>query len=104
MNEKALIQPWYQWEGKDLLLVIQVQPRARQDEIVGFHGNSLKIRLTAAPIDGQANQHLLRFLADIFKVPKTHITLVSGAAGRMKRIRITAPRLVPEQLRNFGLY
>ncbi|CAK0739178.1 DUF167 domain-containing protein YggU (modular protein) [Gammaproteobacteria bacterium] len=91
--------PWYRWEGADLLLAVHIQPRAHQDEITGPHGDALKIRLAAAPIEGQANTHLLRFLAELFDVPIARVILVSGATGRAKRVRITAPLTVPEKLR-----
>ncbi len=92
---------WCRWEGVDLLLAIHVQPRARHDEIVGPHGDALKIRLTAAPIEGQANEHLMRFLANTLRVPRAQVTLVSGATGRAKRLRITGPLTIPEALQKW---
>jgi len=89
---------WYRWEGVDLLLVVHIQPRARQDEIVGAHGDALKIRLTAAPIEGQANIHLRRFLAEVFDIAVARVVLVSGATGRAKRVRIIAPPAIPKRL------
>ena len=83
------------WQGADLLLDVHVQPRAAKDEIVGFHGDRLKIRITAPPVDGKANRHLIDFLADTFRVPKRDVVLLSGESGRDKRFKIQAPKQVP---------
>ena len=82
---------WYQWDEEDLLLNIRVQPKASHDEIVGPHNNALKIRITAPPVDGKANAHLVRFLAKSFGVAKSRIELISGETGREKRLRVRAP-------------
>lgn len=87
---------WYRWDGTDLVLQLHVQPRARQDEIVGPHGDRLKVRITAPPVDGKANKHLLKFLAKTFAVPSSHVQLVSGETGRDKRFRIVSPHQLPE--------
>lgn len=79
----------------DLVLAVHIQPRAARDEIVGFHGGRLKIRITAPPVDGKANQHLIGLLADIFQVPKRDVVLLSGASGREKRFRIKGPKALP---------
>lgn len=85
----------YQWQGEDLLLVLRVQPRASRDEIVGPHGDSLKIRITAPPVDGKANSHLLKYLAKAFGVPRADVELVTGESGRNKQVRIRAPVTLP---------
>jgi uncharacterized protein (TIGR00251 family) len=83
---------WYRWDGDDLILRVHAQPRAAKDEIVGPHGDSLKIRITAPPVEGKANAHLIKFLAKAFGVPKSQVDLLSGETGRAKRFRIQAPR------------
>lgn len=87
---------WYRWDGTDLILLLHIQPRARQDEIVGPHGERLKIRITAPPADGKANRHLLKFLARLFSVPASQLQLEAGETGRDKRVRIPQPRQLPE--------
>lgn len=87
--------PWYQWDGEDLLLAVHVQPRASADSLEGTHGERLKIRLTAPPVDGKANSHLIRFLARQFGVPRRQVQLLSGESSRAKRIRIQRPRQLP---------
>lgn len=74
---------------------VHVQPRASRDEITGIHGNRIKIRITAPPVDGKANEHLMRFLAIEFKVSKRQVILISGETGRDKRFKIEAPRVIP---------
>jgi uncharacterized protein (TIGR00251 family) len=89
---------WYRWSGEDLLIDVQVQPRASRDEIVGPHGDCIKVRITAPPVEGRANTHLTEFLAAGFGVPKSQVALVSGTGTRRKRLRIRAPRRLPEVL------
>jgi hypothetical protein len=90
----------HSWQGEDLLLEVRVQPRADRDEIAGLHDARLKVRITAPPTDGKANAHLVKYLARQFKVPKSRVQIVSGHSGRNKRIRIHAPRRLPEDLRS----
>jgi uncharacterized protein (TIGR00251 family) len=79
---------WYRWQDNHLLLNISLQPRARSDEICGVHGDALKIRITAPPVNGKANAHLIAFLAKQCGVSKSAITLISGESARHKRLRI----------------
>jgi uncharacterized protein (TIGR00251 family) len=72
----------------DLTLTILVQPRASRSEIVGPHGDALKVRLAAAPVDGAANEELVRLLAKEYGVPKSAVEIVGGFASRRKMVRI----------------
>jgi uncharacterized protein (TIGR00251 family) len=92
----------YRWQGDTLQLHVHLQPRASRDEIVGPHGDNLKIRITAPPVDGKANQHLLRFLAHEFGVPKSQVNLVSGHSSRTKVVLIHRPRKLPPQIQSMG--
>ena len=74
-----------------VLLAIRVQPRARQDEVVGWQGATLRVRVTAPPSEGRANEAVVRLLADALGVPRSAIALVRGAASRDKLFRIGAP-------------
>lgn len=88
---------WYTWQEETLLLTLRVQPRASKDEIVGPHGeDALKVRITAPPVDGKANQHLIAFLAKSFGVAKGQVTLLKGDSGRDKRFAIESPKRFPE--------
>lgn len=74
---------------------LHVQPKASKDEWAGLHGERLKLRIKAAPIDGKANQHLITFIADEFAVSKSACKLVTGESGREKRIAISSPKKLP---------
>ena len=67
---------------------VRVQPRASRSEIVGVAGDALKIRLAAPPVDGAANDALIRFLAGSLHAPRSSLTLVSGRTSRTKVIDI----------------
>jgi len=84
------------WDGADLILRVQVQPRASCDEFAGIHAGALKVRLTSPPVDGKANAALIAFLAESFGVAKRQVTLLKGESGRTKQLRIQAPvRFLP---------
>jgi uncharacterized protein (TIGR00251 family) len=65
-----------------------VQPRASRTEIAGRYGDALKVRLAAPPVDGAANEVLVRFLAERLGVPRSAVRLESGAGGRAKVIAV----------------
>lgn len=68
---------------------VRVQPRAAASEIAGVHGDALKVRLTAPPVDGAANEALVEFLAGTFEIPKRTVTIVSGSSSRSKVVELT---------------
>jgi uncharacterized protein (TIGR00251 family) len=86
------------WQASALILELHVQPGARRDEIVGTHGERLKIKTSALPIDGRANRHLLEFLAEAFGVTRSQVTLIRGETSRLKTVRIEAPKTLPAEL------
>jgi hypothetical protein len=89
------VASYFRWDGEDLILDCHLQPKASKDEFAGLHGERLKIRLTAPPVDGKANAHLQAFLAKAFGVAKSQVTLESGELNRQKRLRIRAPQQLP---------
>jgi uncharacterized protein (TIGR00251 family) len=82
---------WLKEAPDHLILSLHVQPGAKRTGVVGTHGDALKIRLAAPPVDGRANEELIAFLAREFGVPKRQVELVSGATGRNKRVIVHAP-------------
>lgn len=84
----------------DLLLQLYIQPKASRDQIVGLHGEEIKIAITAPPVDGKANAHLTKYLSKAFKVPKGDIDIIKGQMGRHKQVRISSPKLIPEEVQN----
>jgi len=97
-SARGEIPPCYRWDGDTLILAVRVQPRASRDEIGVVHAGRLRVRITAPPIDGKANDHLIRFLAGEFGVPRARVELLGGAGGREKRLRIHAPTRIPPQV------
>ncbi|MEC4680341.1 MAG: DUF167 family protein [Nitrospirota bacterium] len=69
-------------------LRIHCQPRASKTEIVGLHGDALKVRLIAPPVEGQANTELCQFLARYFGVLRQEVQILSGKGGKQKRVLI----------------
>lgn len=84
--------PWRRI-GSDgsLTLAVHAQPGAKRSEFAGVHGARLRIRLAAPAAEGKANAALLAFLADAFAVPQRAVTLLHGATGRRKLVRISGP-------------
>jgi uncharacterized protein len=74
------------------LLPIRIQPRASKNEIVQMENGELKIRLTAPPVDGAANEALVRFLSELLSIAKSRVEIISGLTGRDKVIRIRGMR------------
>lgn len=79
---------WLRASGDGVLLTLHIQPGAKKTEVVGLHGDALKLRLAAPPVDGKANEALIDFLARALGIGKTHITLVSGQTSRSKRVAV----------------
>jgi len=86
---------WYEWRDDTLVLWVRIQPRSSRDEVAGVDDQRLKIRITAAPVDGAANRHLVGLLAREFRVPKTAVEVLSGQTGREKRLAVHGPRRQP---------
>jgi uncharacterized protein (TIGR00251 family) len=74
--------------AESALLRVRVQPRARSDEVVGWDCATLRVRVHAAPVDGEANQALLALLARAFRVPRSAVTLVRGSHARDTLVRV----------------
>jgi uncharacterized protein (TIGR00251 family) len=74
-----------------IILKVYLQPKASKNEIVGPYRDGIKVRVTAAPVEGKANEALLRFLAKEFGVAPSSVEIVRGHRSREKLIRITAP-------------
>lgn len=67
---------------------VRVVPRASHSEVVGEHEGALRVRIAAPPVDGAANDELVRLLARAFKVPRTAVAITAGQASRLKRVAI----------------
>ncbi len=75
--------------NKSVILVLRVTPRSSKNEITEVMGDgTVKIRITAPPVQGKANETLLKFLAGILDVPTSHLEIASGAGGRTKFVSV----------------
>ena len=71
-----------------ILLSVTVQPRASRSQVVGVHNNSLKIKLTAPPVEGEANKMCIQYLAKRLGLPKSMVEIVSGHTSRSKQLLV----------------
>lgn len=85
------------WINDNLLLRLRLTPKSSRDQVLGLMGDRIKVSITAAPIDGKANKHLLKLLSKMFKVAKSNITIVSGETDRDKTMCIEAPTALPDE-------
>ena len=92
----------YHWDGPDLVLNLKIQPRASKAEFSGPLSGTYKVRLTAPPLDGRANNHLRSFLAKAFHVSKSEVAIEAGEKGRQKRVRISSPKTLPSAMTQIG--
>lgn len=95
--QSSSAQSRYHLPVTEALLSVRVTPRSGRDEIVGWQGDELRVRLRAPPVEGQANAALRRLLAKRLGVPAAHVELVTGGTARVKRLRIAG--LTAEQVR-----
>ncbi|MEC5205076.1 uncharacterized protein (TIGR00251 family) [Vogesella perlucida] len=82
------MKTWLTVQPTGIRLTLHVQPGARKSEVAGEHGEALKIRLAAPPVEGKANAELLRWLADYLGVPRKAVTLLSGERNRHKIVSV----------------
>jgi uncharacterized protein len=92
------VSEWYRRNGDILTLTLHVQPGAKRTDVAGLHGEALKIRLAAPPIEGRANEALLKFIAEAFGVPLRQVELKQGGQSRHKVVAITGSKVEPESM------
>jgi uncharacterized protein (TIGR00251 family) len=74
-------------DGDDVVVAVHVQPGAGRTAVVGRHGDALKVRVAAPPVDDRANVAAVALLADVLDVAPSSIAVVSGERSRLKRLR-----------------
>lgn len=89
---------WFRRNGEVLTLTLHIQPGAKRSELAGLHGEALKIRLAAPPVEGRANEALLKFIAGLFDVPVRQVELKQGGQSRHKVVAISGSTVDPQQL------
>jgi uncharacterized protein (TIGR00251 family) len=82
---------WLSGQPSRWVIAVRAQPGARRAEVVGEHGRCLKIRIDAPPIEGRANEALLRWIAERLGLRHAQVTLLAGATGRDKRVLAETP-------------
>lgn len=85
----------YSWRDELLVFNVYLQPQASQNKLVGLYGNAVKITLTSPATGNLANKQLIQFLATLFQVKKTDVTLLSGQQSRRKRLSVSGPSQFP---------
>ncbi len=91
MSSKA----WCSALPAGLRLAVQIQPNAKKTEVIGVLDDALKLKLQAQPIEGKANDALIRYLAGALKVPRSAITLTHGQTSKKKLLEIRTASLTP---------
>lgn len=89
---------WYRRDPATgvVVLSIHAQPQARRTEVVGLHGESLKVRVAAPALESRANEALIAFVAERFGVPRRDVRLLSGEKSREKRLEVRSAAVDPE--------
>lgn len=77
---------------------LRVQPRGGRNDFVGPVGDRLRIRICSPPVDGEANETLIRYLAKQFRVTRSNVRIVSGRRGRDKLVEIDSPGKIPDKV------
>lgn len=79
--------PYWSEDPSGVLLVFHVLPNAPRTQIVGLHGEALKLKVHAPPVDGKANDEIVAFLSEASGLAKSRIRIVSGELGKSKRVK-----------------
>lgn len=94
---------WCSAAAKGVRIAVQITPNARKSEVIGVHDDALKLRLQAQPIEGRANEALMRYLADVLGVPKSTVTITHGHTNKRKIVEITHAALTTEDVKRLLL-
>ena len=96
-----LIMCWHRYDDADsLVLRLHIQTGAKRTEVIGLHGDALKLKLAATPVEGKANAVLLKFIAQCFEVPLSQVMLKQGEKSRRKLIVVQQSNHGPSALFN----
>ena len=93
---------FYHWEDEVLHLFVRVQPKASRDEFAEVQEDRIRVRITAPPVDGKANTHLVKFVAKTCGVAKSKVHIINGETGRNKHLSIESPVCLPEGIVKAG--
>lgn len=90
-------QAWVSAVPAGLRLAVQITPNAKHTEVIGVIDDALKLKLQAQPIEGKANEALVKFLAKVLGVPRSAIVITHGLASKRKLIEIRSQQLQPDE-------
>ena len=92
------MKPWYRRTDEGWLVSVHAQPGAKRTEVAGLHGDSLKVRLAAPPVEGKANAALVKFVAGALGVPKRLVSVAKGETSREKVLLVADAACDPARL------
>lgn len=98
----GLSAPWFRSVDERVLIEVHVQPGASRTEVVGLHGERLKIRLAARAAEGAANACLIEFLAERLGAARRDVSIEAGVTARAKRVAVRGAKFGPETLLGGG--
>jgi len=81
--------PWLKSTKDGVVIFIHLTPRAKRDAVEGQHGDALKVKIKAPPVDGKANDYLLKFIAGKLSIPRANLALIRGETSRDKQVLVT---------------
>jgi uncharacterized protein (TIGR00251 family) len=79
-------------------IAVQITPNARKTEVIGVQGDALKLKLQAQPIEGKANEALIKYLAKVLSVPRSAVTITHGHTNKKKLVEVVSATLTPEEV------
>jgi len=82
------INDYFKITGKDIVIKVKIIPGSSKNKVIGVYNNSLKITITAPPIEGKANKKCITYIAKCFDVAKSKIEIISGQTSKNKLIKI----------------
>ena len=85
-----------------IIINVTVVPKSSRDAIVGILGDTVKVAVTAPPVDGKANAYVCKFLAGEFKTAKSNVSIIKGETSKHKTIEIREYRNIPALLREYA--
>jgi hypothetical protein len=94
--------PWLTRTPSGWTIAVHVQPGAKRTAVAGMHGERLKIRIAAPPVEGRANAAVVAFIAEQLGVPRAQVSVARGERSRDKLIAVAAPECKPETLLTSG--
>lgn len=89
---------WYRKTKEGWLISVHAQPGAKKSAVAGLHGEALKIRIAAPPVEGKANEALTAFVAKALGLPRRAVSIVKGESSREKLMLVADAKVNPAQL------